>query len=74
MYVGVESRTCRLEDKKAEERNKNVGDEKSVEKHKNYCRSVEDGLLLVVSARIYGKPLRALIDSGATRCSLPHPA
>ena len=29
---------------------------------------MEDGLLLVVSASIYGKPVRALIDSGATRC------
>ena len=30
--------------------------------------SVEDGLLLVISARIHGKAVRALIDSGATRC------
>ena len=31
-------------------------------------RKVEDGILVVVSARIYGKQFRALIDSGATRC------
>ena len=31
-------------------------------------RNLEDGLLLVVSARIHGKTVRALIDSGATRC------
>ena len=31
-------------------------------------RKAEDGLLLVVSASIYGKSVRALIDSGATRC------
>ena len=31
-------------------------------------RKVEDGILVVVPARIYGKQFRALIDSGATRC------
>lgn len=31
-------------------------------------RKIEDGLLMVVSARIVGKKFRALIDSGATRC------
>ena len=31
-------------------------------------RTVEDGLLMVVSARIYGRKIRTLIDSGATRC------
>ena len=29
---------------------------------------MKDGLLLVVTARINGHPVRALIDSGATRC------
>ena len=29
---------------------------------------IEDGLLLVVSANIYGHTVRALIDRGATRC------
>ena len=29
-------------------------------------RNIEDGILLVVSARIYGHKVRALIDSGAT--------
>ena len=33
-----------------------------------YTRKIEDGLLLVVTARIYGRPVRALIDSSATRC------
>ena len=68
MYVGVESHTYRLEDKKTEKGNKNAGEEKSVKKHKNFYRKLEDGLLLVVSAVIYGKPVRALIDSGATKC------
>ena len=31
-------------------------------------RGIDDGLLLVVAARINGHPVRALIDSGATRC------
>ena len=31
-------------------------------------RGITDGLLLVVTARINGHPVRALIDSGATRC------
>ena len=31
-------------------------------------RRVEDGLLPVVSAKIYGKLVKVLIDSGATRC------
>ena len=31
-------------------------------------RGIEDGLLLVVTARINGHSVRALIDSGATRC------
>ena len=33
-----------------------------------FTRSVEDGLLLVVAAQIYGKEVCALICSGATRC------
>ena len=31
-------------------------------------RQKEDGILLVVPARIFGQEIRALIDSGATRC------
>ena len=31
-------------------------------------RKIEDGLLLVVPTRIYGRSFKALIDSGATRC------
>ena len=33
-----------------------------------FPRSVDDGLLLVVTARINGHAVRAMIDSGATRC------
>ena len=49
-----------------------LGQEKDQEKEdkekKKVIRTVEDGLLMVVSARIYGKKIRTLIDSGATRC------
>ena len=31
-------------------------------------RKLSDGVLMVVTARIYGHPVRALIDSDATRC------
>ena len=31
-------------------------------------RNIDDGILLVVSARIFGHKVHALIDSGATRC------
>ena len=31
-------------------------------------RKIEDGLLMVVAASIYGRKVRALIDSGTTRC------
>ena len=64
----MESHTYRIADKNGAKENKNGGTEKSVKRHKNGGRSVEDGLLLVVSAMIYGKSVRALIDSGATRC------
>ena len=39
-----------------------------MKKNMNQSRKVEDGLLLVVPARIYGKTVNALIDNGATRC------
>ena len=68
MYVGVESHTSSVETKKPGKNRKNWRfKEKSVQNQKNE-RNVEDGLLLVVSASIYGKSVRALIDSGATRC------
>ena len=42
--------------------------EKKHNEKKKVIRTVEDGLLMVVSARIYGRKIRTLIDSGATRC------
>lgn len=31
-------------------------------------RKIEDGVLLMVTARIFGHKLRALVNSGATKC------
>ena len=47
---------------------KKMGQEKTEKEKKKMVRTVDDGLLMVVSARIYGRKIRTLIDSGATRC------
>ena len=47
---------------------KKMGQEKTEKEKKKMVRTVDDGLLMVVSARIYGRRIRTLIDSGATRC------
>ena len=57
VYVGMDSHTPRLEGEKSGKEQKNV-----------MGRNVEDGLSLVVPIRIYGKQVKALIDSRATRC------
>ena len=44
------------------------GQEKEEKEKKKVIRVVEDGLLMVVSARIYGRRIRTLIDSGTIRC------
>ena len=69
VYVGMVSHTSRIEEKKAKGKKKeeNVQGSKTG-KEKNIVRKFEDGLLLVVPTRIYGKEVKALIDSGATRC------
>ena len=68
LYVGLESTMHRVECENGKERKKeeNCLGEKRGKKIEN--RRIEDGLLLVVFARIYGKTVRTLIDSGATRC------
>ena len=38
-----------------------------MEKSENICDE-EDGILLIVPVRIYGKVFRALVDGGASRC------
>ena len=71
MYAGITPQARRLEKEKNEKEKENeeaeVG-EKSGKENKTMSRKVEDGLPLVVPTRIYGKQVKALIDSGATRC------
>ena len=45
-----------------------IGDDEKNDKTIKNERMEEDGILLVVPAKIRGKEFRALIDSGATRC------
>ena len=68
MYGGRDSHTPSLGDKKNEKEKKNEVREKTGKEKKKGIRRVQDGLLLVVPTKIYGKSVRALIDSGATRC------
>ena len=56
---------------KNEKANKKGSDEKGAEtpvRVNKTKRKMADGLLLVVPTQIYGKTVKALIDSGATRC------
>ena len=70
MYVGMQTQTCRVEDSSKKENNDKKGQfTADGKKQQNKTpRGIDDGLLLVVSARIHGRIVRALIDSGATRC------
>ena len=70
IYVGISNPTDRLaiEGSKKKEKKNKKGQSTAGLKQNKFTRKVEDGLLMVVAARIYGKPVRALIDSGATRC------
>ena len=72
VYVGVGPHSSRIEStEKNGKANKKGDDEKGditpsrVNKSK---RKMADGLLVVVPTQIYGKTVKTLIDSGATRC------
>ena len=75
IYVGISTPTDRLAienavKRKIEEKTRRKG-EPSAAGAKQLNKStwlMRDGLLLVVTARINGHRVRALIDSGATRC------
>ena len=41
---------------------------RTLHQQNKFPRTIEDGLLLVVPTKIYGKEVKTLIDSGATRC------
>ena len=76
IYVGISNPTSRLAEDgekdgvKKEEKENKKGEPSAAgtEQLNKFPRSVKDGLLLVVTARINGHSVRALIDSGATRC------
>ena len=79
-FVGITTPTSSTEERN-ENAGKNAAGSSAAEKYKKGSvetggdknqnkapRGMEDGLLLVVTARINGHTVRALIDSGATRC------
>ena len=76
VYVGISTPTNRVDvmDEKSGEKTKEKLDKKGsntvvgITPQNKFPRSVDDGLLLVVTARINGHAVRAMIDSGATRC------
>ena len=75
IYVGISNPTNRLADDDVVKMQKKEKSEKEGEpsvagmKQLNKIpRLMKDGLLLVVTARINGHPVRTMIDSGATRC------
>ena len=74
IYVGISTPTNRSEttddsgDKKEENHKKGEPTVAWSMQQNKAPRGVDDGLLLVVPARINGHLVRALIDSGATRC------
>ena len=72
VYVGVGPHSSRAEKTDQKGKTNKKGDDKKgdvtpsgVNKSK---RKMADGLLLVVPTQIYGKTVKTLIDSGATRC------
>ena len=79
IYVGITNPTNRLASTDETSGEKAPGDS-SAENHKKGAltvsgstqnkavRGIDDGILLVVTARINRQSVRALIDSGATRC------
>ena len=77
IYVGLDNPTHRLavnnggdgnEEEKVKEDKKGQSTAAGPMQQNKAPRGIDDGLLLVVAARINGHPVRALIDSGATRC------
>ena len=72
LYVGITphtlDRVVEEKDGKGKKMEKRKKGEKMGKENKKIGRKLEDGLLLVVPTRIHGKSVRALIDSGTTRC------
>ena len=72
VYVGVSPHSSRIEEMEKTVKSNKKGDAEkrdvTPEKVNKFKRTMADGLLLVVPTQIYGKTVRTLIDSGATRC------
>ena len=72
VYVGVGPHSSRTEETEKMDKSNKKGDagkgDITPEKVNKSKRTMADGLLLVVPTQIYGKTVRTLIDSGATRC------
>ena len=79
IYVGITDPTNRLAETNGKSGEKASGDKDAENQKKGEQavsgktqnkapRGIDDGILLVVTARINGHSVRALIDSGATRC------
>ena len=76
IYVGISTPNSRIE--KTDENSRDKTEEKhdkkgltavvGIESQNKFPRSVDDGLLLVVTAKINKHAVRAMSDSGATRC------
>ena len=70
VYVGVDPQSNRIAVKEENEKStkKTVSEGSTTPRMVNkFKRTIFDGLLLVVPTRIYGKEVKTLIDSGATR-------
>ena len=71
VYVGVDPHSNRIALKEENEKStkKTVSEGSTMPGMVNkFNRTISDGLLLVVPTKIYGKEVKTLIDSGATRC------
>ena len=71
VYVGVNPHSNRVDVFEGKEKptKKGVSEEGATPRMVNkFKRTIDDGLLLVVPTKVYGKEVKTLIDSGATRC------
>ena len=71
VYVGVNphsSRIATVEEKEKSTKKGVLEGSATLETVNKFKRTIADGLLLVVPTKVYGKEVKTLIDSGATRC------
>ena len=71
VYVGVNPHSSRSEEsvEKDKPTKRGVSEGNATPEMVNkFKRTIDDGLLLVVSTKVYGREVKTLIDRGATRC------